>query len=90
MHGKDEEYTCIVVFQGKTRRIQANPEVTGRALPEMQYVLQKRRRELPIKPYFEEEVGLDDLQRSLTLKSFCDCNSAAASECCLYIPPHGE
>jgi len=80
----------MVVLQGKTRCIQASSEVTDRTLPEMQHVLQKRRCELPSKPCFEEEVGLDDLHRSLTLKSFGACNSAAASKCCFYIPPRCE
>lgn len=90
VHRKGKEYTCFVVFQGKTRGIQACSEVTDEALPEMHQVFQKRRRELPIKPCFEEQAGLDDLQRSLTLKSLDDCNSAAASKCCLHIPPHHE
>lgn len=35
VHRKGKEYTCFVVFQGKTRGIQACSEVTGEALPEM-------------------------------------------------------
>lgn len=69
---------------------QASSEVTGRAFPEKHSVFQKRRCELPIKTCFGENVGLGDVQRTLTLKSFHDCMSAAASKCYFHVPPHHE
>lgn len=67
--GRAKSIPALCIFQGKTRHIWANGEVTDWVLAEKQWGIQKKRWELPWKSYLAEQGGLGVLLKSLVMKS---------------------